>query len=170
MYKDFVEALSKKGPDILAEVTPEDLVLMHAAFGIVSEVGELRMGVNRSDTPNVIEECGDILFFAEMALQSFGETLDIEVMENRRFVGFYQISTMAFELADLVKSQVIYRKNRRGEIITLIWNIVQGVRSALSLYDADLPTAVFENVRKLQIRYPKLEFNLADANARADKA
>ena len=65
-------ALKKRGDDIAADITPEDLDMWHMATGISGEAGELLDAVKKHviyrkpiDIENVIEELGDLEFYME---------------------------------------------------------------------------------------------------------
>jgi len=77
-YSQFVENLCKPGIDILVQMTSEDAHLTHMAMGVAGEAGELLDAVKKSvmyrkplDRENVLEECGDILFFLQGILNHF---------------------------------------------------------------------------------------------------
>jgi len=72
-------------------VKPEDekLRLVHAAMGIAGEAGEVADAVKKHwvygkplDTENVLEECGDILFYVAACLDLCGFTLDDAMTHN----------------------------------------------------------------------------------------
>lgn len=71
-HEELVAALAKPGQDILAEMTPEQMHLLHMAIGIAGEAGELLDAVKKCvvyqrelDLENVIEELGDMEFYME---------------------------------------------------------------------------------------------------------
>lgn len=62
--------------------------LVHAQLGLTTEVGELADAVKKFliygqklDRENVIEECGDILWYLTLALDTIGSSVD-EAMQN----------------------------------------------------------------------------------------
>tara|TARA_R110000772_G_scaffold242198_1_gene354596 strand:+ start:1959 stop:2297 length:339 start_codon:yes stop_codon:yes gene_type:complete len=85
-----VAALVKNPMQLMEEVTPEKLNLLHMAVGVAGEAGELLDAAkkcvmyNKSlDVENVIEELGDIEFYMEGLRQHLGitreETLDANI-------------------------------------------------------------------------------------------
>lgn len=71
-------------------VKPEDktLRLVHAAMGIAGEAGEVVDAVKKHwvygkplDVENILEECGDILFFVSACLNLCGHSLN-DAMEH----------------------------------------------------------------------------------------
>lgn len=77
-YAQFVESLCKPGIDILVQMEPRDAHLTHMAMGVAGEAGELLDAIKKSvmyrkplDRENVLEECGDILFFVQGILNHF---------------------------------------------------------------------------------------------------
>lgn len=88
-FRDFVRKLSKPGSQILAELTPEDCHRLHMAVGISGEAGELLDAVKKAtiyrkplDIANIVEECGDLLFYIDGILDSIGVSLDDVIAEN----------------------------------------------------------------------------------------
>ena len=72
-------------------VKPEDktLRLVHAAMGIAGEAGEVVDAVKKHwvygkplDTENVLEECGDILFYVSACLNLCGYSLNDAMAHN----------------------------------------------------------------------------------------
>ncbi len=75
-YAGFVNSRAK----IMANVTEDRL---HAAVGIAGEAGELLDAIKKTwvytkplDQANVIEECGDLLFYIQAMLNTFGMTME----------------------------------------------------------------------------------------------
>jgi NTP pyrophosphatase (non-canonical NTP hydrolase) len=73
-------------------VKPQDKTgrLVHAAMGISGEAGEIVDAVKKHsiygkplDTENVLEECGDVLFYLVAMLQECGYTL-MDAMEHNQ--------------------------------------------------------------------------------------
>jgi len=88
-YDEFVESLSKPGHDICYELTPRDAHRIHMAMGVAGEAGELLDTIKKAaiyrkpyDKDNVLEECGDILFYVQGMLNSFGFTLQGAITAN----------------------------------------------------------------------------------------
>jgi len=85
-YAQFVESLCKPGIDILVQMEPKDAHLTHMAMGVAGEAGELLDAIKKSvmyrkplDRENVLEECGDILFFIQGILNHYNSTEDDSV-------------------------------------------------------------------------------------------
>jgi NTP pyrophosphatase (non-canonical NTP hydrolase) len=88
-YDEFVESLSKPGHDICYELTPRDAHRIHMAMGISGEAGELLDAIKKATIyrkpyamENVLEECGDVLFYLQGMLNSFGFTLKDAIAAN----------------------------------------------------------------------------------------
>jgi len=88
-YSAFVECLAKPGHHIISELFPEDAHRIHMAMGVAGEAGELLDTIKKSsiyrkpyDVDNIIEECGDILFYVTGMLNSFGATLEDAMRAN----------------------------------------------------------------------------------------
>ena len=86
-HKLLVQAISKKGEDIIESMTPNDAHVLHMAIGISGEAGETLDAVKKAviyrkplDRVNVVEELGDIEFYMEGLRQGLGSTRE-EVLE-----------------------------------------------------------------------------------------
>lgn len=71
-YAAMVQELTKPGEEILSRLTPWRVNLIHMAFGIAGEAGELLDAIKKftiynkpMDTANIVEELGDLEFFME---------------------------------------------------------------------------------------------------------
>lgn len=80
-YMSFVREKEREDPKDVRK-RPERR-LEHAAFGLASEAGEVAALARRALTSgdpvppkHVLDECGDILYYAVMALDSAGWTID----------------------------------------------------------------------------------------------
>jgi NTP pyrophosphatase (non-canonical NTP hydrolase) len=76
-HREFVRKLCKAGSVIAEELTPEDCHRLHMAIGISGEAGELLDAVKKAtiyrkplDIANIVEECGDLLFYISGILDS----------------------------------------------------------------------------------------------------
>lgn len=94
-YDEFVESLSKPGHYICSELFPEDAHRIHMAMGIAGEAGELLDAIKKAtiyrkpyDKDNVLEECGDVLFYVQGMLNSFGFTLQEAINANIEKLSF----------------------------------------------------------------------------------
>ena len=90
-YHEFVKKLCKSGEQITTELSPEQAHLVHMAMGVSGEAGELLDAIKKSaiygkplDWDNVIEECGDLLFYIQGVLNHRGVRLDEVVEINRQ--------------------------------------------------------------------------------------
>lgn len=88
-YSEFVMTLAKPGQDILNEMAPDQMHLLHMAVGVSGEAGELldaikKMAVYQKqlDRENVLEEVGDILFYLEGICSLLGFTREDAIKAN----------------------------------------------------------------------------------------
>jgi len=101
-HEAMVAALSKSGVEIMKEITPDKLELLHMVVGISGEAGELLDAVKKHvfynkplDFYNAREEMGDLEFFMEGARNKFGMTrleilqANIEKLSVRYAAGKY---------------------------------------------------------------------------------
>ena len=89
-YSLFVETLCKPGFQVLVDMKPADAHLVHMAMGVAGEAGELLDAIKKAaiyrkplDRENVLEECGDLLFYIQGVLNYYDMTLDQVIELNR---------------------------------------------------------------------------------------
>jgi NTP pyrophosphatase (non-canonical NTP hydrolase) len=82
---------SSTGEPIEIGADVDGRALLHGAIGMATEVGELQDAVKRAlfygrelDTANVLEECGDVLWYLAVALDAVGYTLGEAMGANLR--------------------------------------------------------------------------------------
>lgn len=87
-YRQFVMRLFKDGEHLPTD--PIKLAQVHAAIGISGEAGELLDAVKKCwaydqdlDIENVLEECGDLLFYITAMLDTLG--YDLEDAEKHNY-------------------------------------------------------------------------------------
>lgn len=88
-FPSFVKAITKCPHDILDELSPAKVNLIHAVFGISGEAGELLDAVKKHvvygktlDHENIVEELGDLEFFLEMLRGELGISRDLVIQKN----------------------------------------------------------------------------------------
>lgn len=93
-YTEFVRTLKKPGADILSSLTPDKCDLLHMAYCIPGEAGELADAVKKHiiyekelDRENVIEELGDIEFYLEGLRQRLGIKRSETIRANFKKLG-----------------------------------------------------------------------------------
>lgn len=96
-YPSLVSALVKPGKQIIAELSPKKAHALHMVVGISGEAGELLDALKKwvlygkpLDVENVIEELGDIEFYAEGLRAALGITrehvLEVNIAKlNKRY-------------------------------------------------------------------------------------
>jgi NTP pyrophosphatase (non-canonical NTP hydrolase) len=89
-YSLFVDSLCKPGIDILVQMQPAEAHLVHMAMGVAGEAGELLDAIKKAtiyrkplDRENVLEECGDLLFYIQGVLNYYSVPME-EVIELNR--------------------------------------------------------------------------------------
>ena len=88
-HREFVRKLCKAGSVIAEELTPDNCHRLHMAIGISGEAGELLDAVKKStiyrkqlDIANIVEECGDLLFYIAGMLDSIGVDIESAMSAN----------------------------------------------------------------------------------------
>jgi NTP pyrophosphatase (non-canonical NTP hydrolase) len=88
-HSAMVEAIAKKGEDILKELSPLQAELIHMGLLICSEAGELADAIKQfaiyqkpMDMENVVEEMGDIEWTMERTRQLLNITRELTLDHN----------------------------------------------------------------------------------------
>ena len=88
-HREFVRKLCKAGSVIAEELTPDDCHRLHMAIGISGEAGELLDSIKKTtiyrkplDIANIVEECGDLLFYIAGMLDSIGVDIESAMAAN----------------------------------------------------------------------------------------
>lgn len=89
-YSEFVQNLCKPGFRVLGDMKPSDAHLVHMAMGVSGEAGELLDAIKKAaiyrkplDRENVLEECGDLLFYIQGVLNYYDTTMNEVILLNR---------------------------------------------------------------------------------------
>lgn len=87
-YSEFVAKLIKSPEELLQNLTPEQMNLIHMVMGISGEAGELLDAVKKFaiynkplDVNNVIEELGDLMFYIE-GIKNALQISDAEILQR----------------------------------------------------------------------------------------
>ncbi len=153
--------------------------LLHAAMGLVTEVGEMLQGsafrlVEDFDRVNAIEELGDLEFYASLARQAIGVTRD-EVVIGASIFEFADSLTMpkndaemlsgyvdgvkylaihTSELLDMVKKNLFYARPISIEkAIRVMAMIAFYLEMTTKILGVERATVIERNVAKLKKRY-----------------
>ena len=91
--------------------------LLHAAIGMVTEIGELeeQAAAGGHDRVNVIEEIGDIYWYVNLAIDACGANWDddrlrLQAYEASLEAAIYRMVCTAGQLMDIYKKHLIYGK------------------------------------------------------------
>jgi NTP pyrophosphatase (non-canonical NTP hydrolase) len=114
LHTAMVEQLTKDPEEILHLLTPKQVMLLHHALGMATEVGELLTAVKAHviygkplDEDNVVEELGDFEFYAAGFRATLGILREDTLKHNmeklaKRYPGYRYTDTRAIERADKV--------------------------------------------------------------------
>ena len=90
VYEQLVSSLAKPGGEIMRTLTPNACHVLHMAFGIAGEAGELIDAIKKAfiyckhiDRNNVVEELGDLEFYLEGLRQGLGITREETILANQ---------------------------------------------------------------------------------------
>lgn len=179
-YSQFCAALAKPGAAIVAAMTPEKAHMLHMAVGLSGEAGEALSAINQHihfekelDRVNLIEELGDLEFYAEGLRQACGlPVAAVGSSANPENYGFHgvMLSVDAADLLDAVKKHVIYNKPLDADLVEdklLGLHFEMGcVRVLLGVSREEVIAA---NKQKLGVRYSSGSYSDKQAQDRADK-
>lgn len=152
---------------------PRNIRLIHASAGITSEISELIVLTEDLgtfvDRVNLMEECGDILWYIGIAADTLGKTEEIckksefvakivkhdDDLIDCLFNASSHLSRLSGQLADLViKKAVFYGKTvDDGKIIDLLSRIHDQVEYTLHEAGYTIEQARERNIAKLKARY-----------------
>lgn len=144
--------------------------LLHGIIGIAGEVGELEEHTSRE---NFIEECGDILWYTSITLDSLNLTFkDLQLPETASTSLINSsISETASTVVDIFKRHSFYSQplNQEG-LVSSLSKLIQILQSKLVfVYEATLEEAMQGNYEKLNKKRYKNGFSTQAAAERADK-
>lgn len=148
-----------------------DQDLIHAALGIVSDTGELieclanhQVAGKELDRTNLIEECGDVLWFCNLASGSLGASLSnlhlrsVETLAEHGTANIPEVQlwlvVSAARIADHIKASTIYKKPlETSEVERELGAIVRNIEIIAAAWDISLGEIMEANIAKLQARY-----------------
>jgi phosphoribosyl-ATP pyrophosphohydrolase len=170
-HPELVKALAKPGQAILESLTAEGAHLQHMILGLFGEISELVEGAGRNDRKNILEELGDLYWYTQGIAQVLNVSLPTEDAKSMDTNAGIRIMILGGQLADIVKRVTVYQKP--GEAARL-----PGALEAFAVcldklahnWGYSRQECLDANIAKLQVRYNKLTYSDADANARKDKA
>jgi NTP pyrophosphatase (non-canonical NTP hydrolase) len=131
--------------------------LLHGAMGLVTEAGELKeavFGIDNHDTVNLIEECGDVIWYLAIT----ADTLDIDFtnvgvavikqQEIEDLIDFLSIQTSI--VMDKVKRHVFYGKElERRDVLVSFTYILACLDDICRLSGGDVKKAIEKVTIKL---------------------
>lgn len=169
-----VSRLEKPGEVILESLTPFKCNLWHHGTGIASEFLEIRLALAFEDLPNLREEAGDYIFFAQGIL-TLCKGIPVETMLKSKVleeVGKHSTLTKSTEVAvDAIKKHVIYGKELDSPAIVLaVKDALFHLKKLLGRYDITMEAVIAENKAKLAKRYENFAYTDKAAIERKDKA
>lgn len=111
-HSDMVQALAKRGHQILETLTPNAADLWHAATGCATEAGELLDAAKKVaiynkpvDRENVVEELGDLEFYMQQVRLNMGISRAETLVHNmaklaKRYPNYQYTDQRAHDRAD----------------------------------------------------------------------
>lgn len=123
---------------------------LHGSMGLVTEVGELE---DFKDEVNLIEECGDIIWYLAITVDSLGiyfTDLNVEVKELTLREATSKLVCCAAEILDKAKRAVFYGKPLEEDaVIDQLGPLVNALSNVCRHGGADIATAIDKVTRKL---------------------
>lgn len=135
--------------------------LVHAILGIGDEASEL---LDAKTPDNVIEECGDLLWFCALADYALDTALfDCHSVAPVEGATPYDVAAAALKLAGLIKKPYAYGKRLpAADIMIELLRIVSAVEAIAERLNITLSEVMELNLLKLKMRFPE-KFNCAAA-------
>lgn len=155
-----VAALATEHTELRGNVS---LRLQHAIIGLCSEAGEVAeyITLDEYDDIALAAECGDLLWYTNLALDSQGMTFDdlddVTLAVEDIFDALALVSFESSKLADILKKALFYR-NRPVDPDKLrahLSNLMALVRLILTRIGLTVEDVAQANVDKLMARYAK---------------
>lgn len=168
-YQEFVASRKKDPNQLMVEMTPYKLDLIHMSMGLVGELMEYQTA---PDAENAQEELGDMLFYAEGLKQAIEHLVD-KPMEWQDILGpevMLNLEEVVQVLTDKVKKYTMYDKPTDWQ---LLWEYCVELKELIcdevgEEYGWSKDELEASNIKKLTKRYPEGYCNKA-AGERKDK-
>lgn len=169
-HPELVAALCKPGKDIVATLTPETAHALHMAIGISGEVDELVEACLNHDAENMVEELGDVEFYAEGLRQALDVVIDRRVYSLIPENLTLQLIVAKGHILDECKKLAIYNDGKRwatlGEALAYFYKLLDLFYLQTNI---DRDAALTGNIDKLSVRYADMKYSDTSAQERADK-
>lgn len=162
-YCDLAMRTNRWNQDPVRErITNDTIHLLHAAMGLSTEVKEL---FEATDSVNIMEECGDFLWYSALMCKVFGLELrdcinmaDPQLPSGNPLNWLNQpvvIACCASEILDHVKKHIFYgRPIDRLEIAGRLALLLRSVERVLGDAGFTMDDAMARNIHKLRTRFP----------------
>lgn len=164
-HQEMVATLAKSGDEILNSLSPIKCHLLHMAIGIMDEYFELQIAIKKADKENILEECGDLLFYTE------GLLIDISPLEHPFNLKVMSQDETFQELARIGKRHVFYNQELD---VKALYNVYENLKSWIAYHASQIGKTISEvqehNMTKLAVRYENFKYSDQAAKERVDKA
>jgi len=128
------------------EMTKKERLSM-LAFGLIGEWGELQKAIQEGDREKVLDECGDVLWYAEILYHEFDEEDD--EYENVNLSGVRDWNRMS----EQIKKEIFHGVGRG-----ILWGMADDACASCRWYiidrGGDIGKVRYRNIKKLIARYP----------------
>lgn len=139
------------------------LRLQHAIIGLCSEAGEVAEYITLEDYDDLAlaAECGDLLWYINLALDSLGLSFDdlddVTPAADDIFDALAMVSFESSKLADILKKALFYRDRAVNpiKVNTHLSNLMGLIRVILGKINLTVEDVAQANVDKLTARYRK---------------
>lgn len=151
-------------------LTPErSQMLIHGILGMVGESAEIMsVALDKDFETNSMKEMGDWMWYAAIAAEALGFSLDTLVKMEAGMVEGPNISQCSCEIAEHLKKWLFYgREISKTQYASLIAKGIAWIRFDMQDMSFDFQEMLRANVAKLEKRFPE-SFTTQAAIARAD--
>lgn len=160
--------------DIVKPEPSQKLRLLHTLLGLMDELSEINMAVNKGDVTNLHEELGDSFWYLAYGCTAIKVDMGLlakkEAKENYMQYDQHELVECLMhnigDLASALKKTIFY--DNEQPIIAIFVEIYQNLNALCETYGFSLSNVFEQNIQKLKIRFPK-KFTEKDAVERKDK-
>lgn len=172
-FNQMVTDLFKNPNDILESLDADDVNLIHAGMGIITEAREVCLAIFNNDWVNLKEEVGDLAFYIEAMRQSIDNAYELAPRETATMVASYDVTTFVMQsmnIFEFIKPLVIYRREvDLNNVLAILDELDVLLLGICNTHGVSVVEAMEANkIKLLTKRYPN-GYSDEAANNRADK-
>jgi len=139
----------------MAKMNSYELDMSHMTIGMFSEYYELYEAMYKQDIVNIAEEIADIQWYFAGYCTIRGKEMSSFVVDRPWSFEDKRLSTSISELADLVKKNIIYRKDINEQFENkILMQIQYNLDRYINQFSLKTGNILYNNIEKLKVRFP----------------